>query len=428
MNALILVILFFVFLAFNTPIAMALVFTCLFYLTFLSEMPITFLASIMIGSLEHYSLIAIPLFIFAAQIMNIAKVTDRIFDFAKTLVGHFTGSLGHANIVASIIFAGMSGSALADAAGLGRVEIEGMTKEGYDKPFSAAVTAASSCIGPIIPPSIIMVIYASIAEESAGRVFLGGVIPGFFMGGAMMVIVYFISRKRGYKKYPRASLAQIWKSFRSAFLALLTPAIILGGIGSGATTPTEAAVLAVAWSLFLGMVVYKEVRLTDIPRILSTVIIYTAVVLFIFSAASVFTRLITIERVPFIFAHFLMTALEEKWLILFVLNIFLLIAGMVMEPTPLLLIVTPVMLPIAEALDINLVHLGVFMVLNLVIGNLTPPFALALYVVSDITKVPFWTIVRATTPFYIPLIVTLFSIVYYSPLVMWLPNLLLPVD
>ncbi len=428
MNAMILVILFFFFLAFNTPIALALVFTCLFYLTFLSEMPVTFLASIMIGSLEHYSLIAIPLFIFAAQIMNIAKVTDRIFDFAKTLVGHFTGSLGHANIVASIIFAGMSGSALADAAGLGRVEIEGMTKEGYDKPFSAAVTAASSCIGPIIPPSIIMVIYASIAEESAGRVFLGGVIPGFFMGGAMMVIVYFISRKRGYKKYPRASLAQIWKSFRSAFLALLTPAIILGGIGSGATTPTEAAVLAVAWSLFLGMVVYKEVRLADIPRILSTVIIYTAVVLFIFSAASVFTRLITIERVPFIFAHFLMTALEEKWLILFVLNIFLLIGGMVMEPTPLLLIVTPVMLPIAQALDIDLVHLGVFMVLNLVIGNLTPPFALALYVVSDITKVPFWTIVRATTPFYIPLIVTLFAIVYYSPLVMWLPNLLLPVD
>ncbi|MCE2452426.1 MAG: TRAP transporter large permease [Nitrospinae bacterium] len=428
MNALILVLLFFFFLAFNTPIALALVFTCLFYLTFLSEMPVTFLASIMIGSLEHYSLIAIPLFIFAAQIMNIAKVTDRIFDFAKTLVGHFTGSLGHANIVASIIFAGMSGSALADAAGLGRVEIEGMTKEGYDKPFSAAVTAASSCIGPIIPPSIIMVIYASIAEESAGRVFLGGVIPGFFMGGAMMVIVYFISRKRGYKKYPRASLVQIWKSFRSAFLALMTPAIILGGIGSGATTPTEAAVLAVAWSLFLGMVVYKEVRLTDIPRILSTVIIYTAVVLFIFSAASVFTRLITIERVPFIFAHFLMTALQEKWLILFVLNIFLLIGGMVMEPTPLLLIVTPVMLPIAQALDIDLVHLGVFMVLNLVIGNLTPPFALALYVVSDITKVPFWTIVRATTPFYIPLIVTLFAMVYYSPLVMWLPNLLLPVN
>ena len=428
MNALILVLLFFFFLAFNTPIALALVFTCLFYLTFLSEMPVTFLASIMIGSLEHYSLIAIPLFIFAAQIMNIAKVTDRIFDFAKTLVGHFTGSLGHANIVASIIFAGMSGSALADAAGLGRVEIEGMTKEGYDKPFSAAVTAASSCIGPIIPPSIIMVIYASIAEESAGRVFLGGVVPGFFMGGAMMVIVYFISRKRGYKKYPRASLVQIWKSFRSAFLALMTPAIILGGIGSGATTPTEAAVLAVAWSLFLGMVVYKEVRLTDIPRILSTVIIYTAVVLFIFSAASVFTRLITIERVPFIFAHFLMTALQEKWLILFVLNIFLLIGGMVMEPTPLLLIVTPVMLPIAQALDIDLVHLGVFMVLNLVIGNLTPPFALALYVVSDITKVPFWTIVRATTPFYIPLIVTLFAMVYYSPLVMWLPNLLLPVN
>ncbi len=428
MNALILVLLFFFFLAFSTPIAFALVFTCLFYLTFLSEMPVTFLASIMIGSLEHYSLIAIPLFIFAAQVMNISKVTDRIFDFAKTLVGHLTGSLGHANIVASIIFAGMSGSALADAAGLGRVEIEGMTKEGYDKPFSAAVTAASSCIGPIIPPSIIMVIYASIAEESAGRVFLGGVIPGFFMGAAMMVIVYFISRNRGYKKYPRASFAQIWKSFRSAFLALLTPAIILGGIGSGATTPTEAAVLAVAWSLFLGMVVYKEVRPADLPRILSSVIIYTAVVLFIFSAASVFTRLITIERVPFIFAHFLMTALQEKWLILFALNIFLLIGGMVMEPTPLLLIVTPVMLPIAQALDIDLVHLGVFMVLNLVIGNLTPPFALALYVVSDITKIPFWTIVRATAPFYIPLIVTLFAIVYYSPLVMWLPNLLLPVE
>ena len=428
MNALILVLLFFFFLAFSTPIAFALVFTCLFYLTFLSEMPVTFLASIMIGSLEHYSLIAIPLFIFAAQVMNISKVTDRIFDFAKTLVGHLTGSLGHANIVASIIFAGMSGSALADAAGLGRVEIEGMTKEGYDKPFSAAVTAASSCIGPIIPPSIIMVIYASIAEESAGRVFLGGVIPGFFMGAAMMVIVYFISRNRGYKKYPRASLAQIWRSFRSAFLALLTPAIILGGIGSGATTPTEAAVLAVAWSLFLGMVVYKEVRPADLPRILSSVIIYTAVVLFIFSAASVFTRLITIERVPFIFAHFLMTALQEKWLILFALNIFLLIGGMVMEPTPLLLIVTPVMLPIAQALDIDLVHLGVFMVLNLVIGNLTPPFALALYVVSDITKIPFWTIVRATAPFYIPLIVTLFAIVYYAPLVMWLPNLLLPVE
>ncbi|MFP6871575.1 MAG: TRAP transporter large permease [Nitrospinota bacterium] len=428
MNALILILVFFVFLAFNTPIALALVFSCLTYLVFLSEMPITFLASTMVGAMEHYSLIAIPLFIFAAQIMNISKVTDRIFDFAKVLTGHFTGSLGHANIVASIIFAGMSGSALADAAGLGRVEIEGMTKEGYDKPFSAAVTAASSCIGPIIPPSIIMVIYASIAEESAGRVFLGGVVPGFIMGGAMMVIVYFICRKRGYKTYPRASLAQIWKSFRSAFLALLTPAIILGGIGSGATTPTEAAVLAVAWALFLGMVVYKEVRPSDIPRILATVVIYTAVVLFIFSAATVFTRIITIERIPFIFARFLMTALQEKWLILLVLNIFLLIGGMVMEPTPLLLIVTPVMLPISQALGIDLVHLGVFMVLNLVIGNLTPPFALALFVVSDISKVPFWTVVRATTPFYVPLFITLFAIVYIPQLVMWLPNLLLPVE
>ena len=428
MNAATLVLTFFGLLACGAPVFAALLGSSFIYILFLSPLPLTYVASTVATGLMHYSLLAIPLFILAAQLMNTSKVTDRIFEFCQDLVGHLRGSLGHANILASIVFAGMSGSATADAAGLGRVEIEGMTRAGFDKKFAAAVTAASSCIGPIIPPSIIMIVYASQAEQSTGRLFLGGILPGFIMAITMMVLVYFIALQRNYVRFERASAGKLARSFRRAFLPLLTPAIILGGIGSGITTPTEAAVVAVAYSLFLGMVVYREIKPRDLPGILGSVALSTAIILIIFAAATVFTRLLTVERVPFAVAQFLLTALEEPWLILIALNIMLLIGGMIMEPTPLLLIVTPVILPVAAALDVDLVHLGVFVVLNLMIGNITPPFALGLFVVADVSRLPFWTLVREVAPFYVPLIATLLLIVFIPQIVLFIPDLLLPTD
>jgi len=355
--------------------------------------------------------------------MNSTGITKRIFRFASTIVGHFPGGLAHVNIVDSIIFAGMSGSAIADASGAGLMEIEAMVSQGYKKSFATAVSAASSTIGPIIPPSIPMVIYAVIAEASVGKLFLGGIVPGILMGLSMMVITYFIARKRGFYRDRRATLKEFWEAFRGAFLALSTVWILLGGIYTGVFTPTEAAAVAALYALFLGTVVYRELGVRDVFRVFSRIVISCGFITFIISTSVIFSWIIAREQVPQRLADVMLSLTTSKPLILLIMNILFLILGMLMDTNAIMLIFLPIVLPVVKAVGIDLVHFGVVVTLNLMIGLLTPPFGVLLFLLSGLTKVPIEDILREVFPYMMVLIFVLFLITYWEGLVMFLPNL-----
>jgi len=377
------------------------------------------------NGLAQYTMIAIPFFILAGQLMNSGKITDRIFNFANTLVGHIPGGLGHSNIVASIIFAGMSGAAVADAGGLGAIELKAMKEKGYDLGFRAAITAASSAIGPIIPPSIPMVIYGVVAQVSIGALFLGGFIPGILMGLSLMILVYLISKKRNYYVEPRPTLKQIWVSFKDAFLSLLTPVIIIGGIMSGIFTPTEAAVVASAYALFLTTLVYKTLSWDELKKVTLETVKTSVSVIMIIAFASSFAWLIASAGIAKRAVELLYTISNNPNIILLILNIFFIILGMFVETLPVLVIFVPILLPLIVKLGIDPVHFGVLLVLNLMIGVVSPPFGLGLFIVAKLENVKPEKIFKDCFIFSIPLIITLFLITYVPELVLWLPRLVL---
>jgi len=372
---------------------------------------------------DSFVLLAVPFFIMAAQIMNSTGITKRIFRFASTIVGHFPGGLAHVNIVDSMIFAGMSGSAIADASGAGLMEIEAMVSQGYAKSYATAVSAASSTIGPIIPPSIPMVIYAVIAEASVGKLFLGGIIPGIFMGLAMMVITFFIARKRGFYRERRATFREFIDAFKGAFLALTTVVILLGGIYTGIFTPTEAAAIAALYALFLGTVVYRELGLRDVFQIFSRIVISCGFITFIISTSAIFSWIIAREQVPQRLAEVMLSLTTSKPLILLIMNVLFLILGMLMDTNAIMLIFLPIVLPVVKSVGIDLVHFGVVVTLNLMIGLLTPPFGVLLFLLNGLTKVPIEDILREVFPYIIVLVFVLFLITYWEGPVMFLPNL-----
>jgi len=404
------------------PVVFSLLISSLIYLTLAGIDPRIVIQKIVFGP-DSFVLLAVPFFILAAQIMNSTGITKRIFRFASTIVGHFPGGLAHVNIVDSIIFAGMSGSAIADASGAGLMEIEAMVSQGYKKSFATAVSAASSTIGPIIPPSIPMVIYAVIAEASVGKLFLGGIVPGILMGLSMMVITYFIARKRGFYRDRRATLKEFWEAFRGAFLALSTVWILLGGIYTGVFTPTEAAAVAALYALFLGTVVYRELGVRDVFRVFSRIVISCGFITFIISTSVIFSWIIAREQVPQRLADVMLSLTTSKPLILLIMNILFLILGMLMDTNAIMLIFLPIVLPVVKAVGIDLVHFGVVVTLNLMIGLLTPPFGVLLFLLSGLTKVPIEDILREVFPYMMVLIFVLFLITYWEGLVMFLPNL-----
>ena len=406
----------------GTPMVFSLMISSLIYLLLAGIDPSIVIQKIVLGP-DSFVLLAVPFFILAAQIMNAVGTTKRIFRFASTIVGHFPGGLAHVNIVDSMIFAGMSGSAIADASGAGLMEIEAMVSQGYAKSYATAVSAASSTIGPIIPPSIPMVIYAVIAEASVGRLFLGGFIPGILMGLSMMVITYFIAKKRGFYRDRRASLKEFFDAFKGAFLALLTVVILLGGIYSGVFTPTEAAAVAAFYALFLGIVVYRELKVRDIFQIFSRIVISCGFITFIISTSAIFSWIIARERVPQQLADLMLSWTTSKPLVLLIMNVLFLILGMLMDTNAIMLIFLPIVLPVVKSVGIDLVHFGVVVTLNLMIGLLTPPFGVLLFLLSGLTKVPIEDILREVFPYIIVLICMLFLITYWEGLVMFLPNL-----
>jgi tripartite ATP-independent transporter DctM subunit len=377
---------------------------------------------------NSFPLLAAPFFILMGNIMNQAGITRRIFNFANTMVGWLRGGLGHANVVASMIFAGMSGAAVADAGGLGTIEIAAMREGGYDDDFSCAITAASATIGPIIPPSLPMIIYGVIAETSVGGLFVGGFIPGILMGITLMVMVSFYARKRNYPKQPFPSIKMVWKSFKEAFWALLAPIILLVGIASGVFTPTEAAVIAAFYALIIGLFIYREFRIKDLPKMILGTVETNGVVLALVMTAVLFGWDLAVAQVPQKLGKILIGISINPLIILFTINIFLLIVGCFMEAIAAMMILVPILLPVSIALNIPPIQFGVIIVLNLMIGTITPPVGVVLYVTANVAKISFERVTKATTPFIIPLLVVLFLITLFPILTTFLPRVLLGIQ
>ena len=368
-----------------------------------------------------FTLLAVPGFILAGNLMNSGEVTDRIFDFCGKLVGHITGGLGHANILASVVFAGMSGAAIADAGGLGAIELKAMHDAGYDDDFSLAVTGASSLVGPIIPPSVPAVVYGTVASVSIGRLFMAGAVPGAIMAIAMCVMVYIISKKRGYRKEEWCGFRALFHSFRRAFLSLLTVVVILGGILAGIFTPTEAAIIATFYAIFLGFF-YRTLTLKKLLAALKEASETTCTVMMIVCGATIFCYILSFERFPQMVANLFLTYVDNKYMALFVINVFLVFVGMFMDSSPSIIILTPVFLPVVTAFGVDPVHFGIIMILNLMIGLLTPPVGMVLYVLSKVSSVPFERICKATVPFIIMFYIILQFITYIPQITLALPT------
>ena len=373
-----------------------------------------------------FTLLAIPFFILAGNLMNYGGITMRVFDFARALVGHVRGGLGHVNVVASMIFSGMSGAAVADAAGLGVVEMKAMTENGYDKEFSAAITAASSTIGPVVPPSIAFVIYGSITGVSIVKLFMAGFLPGLLMGLALMIAVYFVAKKRGYPKDPKPSFGHIWKTFTESFLALLMPIIIIGGILGGIFTPTEAAVVASIYALIIGCFVYKEIKLKDIPEVIWESIKQSVRVLFIIATAGFFGWLMIHQSIPEQVISGLTTITENRYVMLIIVVCVLIVLGCFLEGIAVMVITIPIFMKIIEQFQIDPVQFGVIMVLCSMIGLLTPPVGMSLYAVATISNVSIGRLTRELFPYLLGIFIVTLIITYIPIVSLWLPNILMP--
>ncbi len=385
----------------------------------------TIIAQKMQFGLQNFILLAIPLFILAAKLMNTAGITHKIFGFADTLVGFLPGGLAHANVVASLIFAGMSGAAVVDAAGLGQIELDAMEKGGYPKSFAVAVTSASSTIGPIFPPSLPMVVFSFVSGVSVGRLFLGGVVPGVMMTAILMLMVAGYSKKHKYPRQPFPTWKIALKSFTDALLPLFTPVILLGGIWLGFFTPTEAAAVAVCYALIIGVIVLRELSWKDLVTAFYETARETALIGFVVAASTLYGWVLMRSGMTIRMAEWLVSISENPLIILLVINIFLLIIGCFLDSTVAILILGPILLPVIQKLGIDPVHFGVVMVLNLMIGLLTPPFGIVLFVMAQVSGLKFEQVVKATLPFLIPLFLVLILIVLFPGLVTGLPNMIM---
>ncbi len=388
------------------------------------DYPLIVIGQKMVSGIDSYLLIAVPLFIFAGNLMNAGKITEKIFDTAKCLVGWIPGGLGHSNVVASIIFAGMSGSAVADAGGLGAIEMEAMKKNGYDEDFSAAVTASSSVIGPIFPPSIPLIIYGSIASVSVERLFVGGVVPGVLMGLLLMIMIYYFAVKRKYER-TAFNLRRLIVQFVKSVPALITPLIILSGFTMGWFTPTEASSIAVIYSLVIALFVYRSINWESFKKCVLDSALSSANTLFIIGVSTLFTYVMANEGISRQLADMILSISRNPVVILLVINVILLILGMIMEPGAILTLMLPVLLPIANGLGLDLTHFGVVIVLNLMIGQVTPPFGVCLFVISDVNKIKLESLYKNILPFLVPLIISLLLVTLIPEIVTWLPNMIL---
>ncbi len=459
-------ILFLIFMSGGVPVAIAMAGASLVYVLWSGTIPPFVVVHRMIGGIDSFPLLAVPFFILAGNLMNNAGITTRIYNYALALVGWLKGGLGHVNVVGSVVFAGMSGTAIADAAGLGTIEIKAMTEHGYSKEFAVGVTAASATLGPIIPPSLPFVIYAMMANVSVGSLFLAGILPGITMAILMMVTVSYFAHKNGWgadikfewsrvsKALIETAVVIIWplamwalitkmglaaqptvfvglialfaadKIFKfQAVLPIMTPVLLIGGMSSGIFTPTEGAIAACVWALILGFVWYRTLSFRMFVKVCLDTVETTATVLFIVAAASIFGWMLTATGVTAAISGLVLGFTKEPWLFLLMANLLMLFVGCFLEPTAAITILVPILVPICQHLGIDLVHFGLVMVLNLMIGLLHPPMGMVLFVLARVAKLSVERTTMAILPWLVPLLITLVIITYMPKLVLWLPNL-----
>src|SRR4051794_1666147 len=458
---------FLAFMATGVPVAIAMAGSVLIYILLTGDSPAFVVIHRMVSGIDSFPLLAVPFFIFAGNLMNNAGITNRIYDFALALVGWLKGGLGHVNIIGSVIFAGMSGTAIADAAGLGTIEIKAMRDKGYDLGFSIGVTAASATLGPIIPPSLPFVIYATMANVSVGQLFLAGIIPGVVMAILMMLTVAYYAHK--YKwggdvkfEWPRIAKALIelavvigfplamwaavsaglafnyalglglallfladWKFKFDAVMPIMTPILLIGGMSTGVFTPTEGAIAACVWALVLGLVWYRTMTLRMLAKVSMDTIETTVTVMFIVAAASIFGWLLTATRVTDMVALWVLSFTHSPWVFLLLANLLMLFVGCFLEPTAAILILVPVLLPVVQQLGIDPVHFGLVMVLNLMIGLLHPPMGMVLFVLARVAGLSVEKTTMAIVPWLIPLLLSLVLITYVPQISLWLPRTLM---
>jgi C4-dicarboxylate transporter DctM subunit len=411
--------------ALGLPIGHSMIVASVFYLL-LSGLDLgTAAEQILNGLFNSYVLLAVPLFIFAADIMNVGSLSDRLLRFCQILVGRFRGGLGHVNVVANMIFAGMSGSAIADAVGIGRIIIGMMAKDGrYPVAYAGAITASAAIIGPIIPPSIPMVVYALVSDSSIGYLFLGGFVPGIMLGIGFMIMNYLIARRRNYPVEPPIPLREVPRITIRAFPALMLPVILLFGIYGGVMTPTEGAAAAAFYALFASTVLYRVVTWKQLYEAILTSGKATTSIGMLIAGAMIFNYVVTVENIPNSLAHFMGGFKLTAATFLLLVNIILLIAGCLLEGTTILLVIVPIFIPTAKALGIDLVHFGVVVVVNIMIGLLTPPYGLLLFVLANMTKQPLGSIVREAAPFILMSILVLVIITIFPDSILWLPRIM----
>lgn len=409
----------------GVPVGFSLIFATLIFFALTDWNVIYFVGSLLVDSLDSFSLLSVPFFVLTGVLMNSSGITERIFRFAKALLGHFTGGMGHVNIFASLIFSGMSGSALADAGGLGQLEIKAMRDEGYDDDLCGGLTAASCIIGPLVPPSITMIIYGVIADQSIARLFLGGFVPGIILTFSLMIMNYFICKKRGYKRAPKASMQEKWISFKESFWALLTPFIIIGGIFSGYFTPTEAAVIATCYSMVLGFFVYKELTIKSFIKDIIETIKISGVTVLMIMGVTFFGQVIAREQISMKIAELFLTFGKSPLMVLIMINLLLIFLGTFIEALALQVLVLPMLIPVVVQFGIDPVFFGVLSTLNLMIGILTPPMGMALFVVSRVGKIPVSTITKGVIPLLVPIVITLILLTLFPQIVLFVPNLIL---
>jgi C4-dicarboxylate transporter DctM subunit len=417
-------VLLFVFMFIGMPIAISLGLSSLLTIIFFGHDSLASLALKLFETSEHFTLLAIPFFILSGAFMTTGGVAKRMVAFANASIGHLRGGLAMASVMACMLFAAVSGSSPATVVAVGSIVIAGMVKAGYTKEFAAGVICNAGTLGILIPPSIVMVVYAAATETSVGKLFMAGVLPGIVLGLMLMVAIYFRARALDIPRQPRASLREIVRAGRESIWGLLLLVIILGGIYGGIFTPTEAAAVAAVYAFFIAVFVYRDIGMKEVPAVLVDAAKVTVMLMFIVANALLFAHVLTSERIPQAITEQIVALGMPAWQFLIVVNILLLIAGNFMEPTGIILILAPILFPIATQLGIDPVHLGIIMVVNLEIGMVTPPVGLNLFVTSGITGMSIVQVVRAALPWLSVLFVFLIFATYVPQLSLWLPGLL----
>ncbi|MCB5713419.1 TRAP transporter large permease subunit [Lactonifactor sp. BIOML-A3] len=420
-------ILMFILFAINVPVAFSLAISGMVYFIFLTnDLPMDLLIQAIMSSTTSYPMLAIPFFITAGVVMSYAGISKKLMDMAEVLTGHMQGGLGQVNILLSVFMGGISGSPIADCAFEAKVLVPEMEKKGYSKAFSSALTAASSVITPIIPPGICLILYATVTNQSIGDMFMAGYIPGILMGVALMITVWRISKKRGYlpSRKAKASWKEIGKQAKSSVWALIMPFGIIMGLRMGWFTPTECGAICVLYSVFLGIFIYRELKIKHIPRILIESVLSTASVMFIMCCAGLFSKYLNWEQIPSTVSNFLLGLTDNKYIFLLIVNALLLFMGMFFDANAALVIFPPLLAPVAQKLGIDLVQFGIIMCMNITIGGVTPPFGILMFTAANITKVKVGEFIREALPLLGALIAVLLLVTYIPGISLFLIRLL----